>query len=177
VEKRVIRSQTFVENKSISAYDPMKAGMGNDTENSNRMENDTFGENDILGEAGMGNDFDENDTLGETDRRVRIEEFGSESSCDTVQRYIASSADLEAVGRVSVDLTSHPPFFLDVILIHICAHPNSFANLIMISYAAYIIHHTDNAKETPEKGLPGGKAKAKEERNTGRGPRSHTESH
>jgi hypothetical protein len=54
-----------VENKSISAYDPMNAGMGND--------------------------FDENDTLGETDRRVRIKEFGSESSCDTVQRYTASS--------------------------------------------------------------------------------------
>jgi hypothetical protein len=134
----------------------------------------------------MGNDFDENDTLGETDRRVRIKEFGSESSCDTVQRYTASSADLEAVERVPVDLTSHPPFFLDAILIHICAHPNSFANLIMILYAAYTIHHTDNAKETPEKGLPGGKAKAKEERNTGGGPnpnptgggpRSHTESH
>ena len=89
----------------------------------------------------MGNDFDENDTLGETDRRVRIKEFGSESSCDTVQRYTASSADLEAVERVSVDLTSHPPFFLDAILIHICAHPNSFANLIMILYAAYTIHH------------------------------------
>ena len=87
----------------------------------------------------MGNDFDENDTLGETDRRVRIKEFGSESSCDTVQRYTASSADLEAVERVSVDLTSHPPFFLDAILIHICAHPNSFANLIMILYAAYTI--------------------------------------
>ena len=139
-----------------------------------------------MGEAGMGNDFDENDTLGETDRRVRIKEFGSESSCDTVQRYTASSADLEAVERVSVDLTSHPPFFLDAILIHICAHPNSFANLIMILYAAYTIHHTDNAKGTPEKGLPGGKAKAKEERNTGGGPnpnptgggpRSHTKSH
>ena len=85
----MIRSQTFVENKSISAYDPMNAGMGNDTEKSNRMENDTLVR--TLGEAGMGNDFDENDTLGETDRRVRIKEFGSESSCDTVQRYTASS--------------------------------------------------------------------------------------
>jgi hypothetical protein len=98
------------------------------------MKNDTFGENDTLGEAGMGNDFDENDTLGETDRRVRIEEFGSESSCDTAQRYIASSADLEAVEIVPVDLTSHPAFFLDAILTHVCAHPTSFANLIMISY-------------------------------------------
>ena len=136
MEKLVIGPQTFVENKRISAYDIMKAGMGIDTENSNRMENGTFGDNGTFGEAGMGNDFDENDTLGETDRRVRIEEFGSESSCDTVQRYTASSADLEAVERVSVDLTSHPPFFLDAILIHICAHPNSFANLIMILYAA-----------------------------------------
>jgi hypothetical protein len=85
----------------------------------------------------MGNDFDENDTLGETDR---IKEFGSESTCDTVQRYTALSADLEAVERVPVDLTSHPPFFFDAILIHICAHPNSFANLIMIFICSK--HHT-----------------------------------
>ena len=75
MEKLVIGPQTFVENKRISAYDIMKAGMGIDTENSNRMENGTFGDNGTFGEAGMGNDFDENDTLGETDRRLRIGDF------------------------------------------------------------------------------------------------------
>ena len=75
MQKLVIRPQTFVKNKRISAYDIMKAGMGIDTENSNRMENGTFGDNGTFGEAGVGNDFDENDTLGETDRRLRIGDF------------------------------------------------------------------------------------------------------
>jgi hypothetical protein len=61
---------------------------------------------------------------------------------EAMLRYIATSADLKPGndghdgGIASVSLTSHPPFFLEVIFIHTSALPNFCADLLMILYVA-----------------------------------------